>query len=84
MKWMACRSQLGRLGVRIEALIVLSTSPSEPGSNDNEPNRGGGQSLEDQELNHSRRENDFRSGRYGRNGRYADGTSSDDQPISNR
>lgn len=61
---------------------MLPTSPSEPGSNDDQPNRRGGQSFEDQELNHSRREDDLGSGRYGRNGRYADGSSSDDQSVS--
>ena len=59
MEWMTSRSQLGHVRVGTEGgLIVLSASPSQPGSNDNEPNRGCGESFEYQKLNHlSRNDN---------------------------
>ena len=84
MKWRGSRFKRGRVRGIEGCLIMLSASPSEPGSNDDEPNRGGGQSFKEQELNHSLREDDLGSGRYGRNGRYADCCSGDDQPIPKR
>lgn len=63
---------------------MLPASPSEPRPDDDEPNRGGGQSFKDQELNHRRRKNDLGAGGDGRNSRYPDGSASDDQSVSER
>jgi hypothetical protein len=83
MKWRVSNFQFGCVRACTHGrLVMLPASPSEPGPNDDEPNRGGGQSFIDQKLNHRRRQDDLGAGRYGRNSRYPNSSASDDQSVS--
>lgn len=83
MKWRNSRFELGRTRVRrLGCLVVPASSPAEPGPNDDEPNRCGGQPFIDEKLNHRGRENDLRAHCNRRNGCYPDGPASDHQSVT--
>ena len=83
MEWMTSRSQLGHVRVGTEGgLIVLSASPSQPGSNHNEPNRGGGESFEDQKLNHRRRKDNLGARGDGGDSRHSNRSACYNQSVS--
>ena len=85
MKRRNSRFQLGRVwGATYRCLVMLTSSPSEPRPDDDEPNRRGSQSFIDEELNHRRRKNDLGAGGDDRNRRCPNGSAGDDQSISQR